>query len=200
MMCKKRCLGMLSGLLLFAAAANAQQGALLLADANPQQAPEQKSVIRETRTEGLLTGAIYRAWQQLRSLSPKSGENRNEPKNLTATAGIRGAEQTDTVLKPYWKDDRTQSPAFMAQLEAYGKAQSLIEAGRFKEASAALDAFIKDYPDSEWLPNAWFAKGLALSAADDAQGATAALNTFIKTYPKHPMRADAEEVIAGFKK
>lgn len=187
---KKLYFPMLVGMLLFTAGAQAQQS----------PGAEQESVIRETQTEGLLKGTIYRAWQRLRSLSPKSGENSNERKTLTATAGIRGAEQTETVLKPYWKDDRTRSPAFMAQLQAYGKAQNLIEAGQFKEATAALDAFIKDYPDSELLPNAWFAKGLALGADDDAQGAAAALNTFIKTYPKHPMRADAEEVIAGFKK
>lgn len=186
---KRLCFSVLVGMLLFMAGAQAQQSA-----------PEQESVIRETQSEGLLKGVIYRAWQRLRSLSPKSSENSNEQKSLTATAGIRGAEQKESVLKPYWKDDRTRSPAFMAQLKAYGQAQNLIETGRFKEATAALDAFIKDYPDSELLPNAWFAKGLALGAADDAQGATVALNTFIKTYPKHPMRADAEEVIAGFKK
>lgn len=186
---KKLCLAIFTGLLLLITGANAQQS----------PPPEQESVIRETEAKGLLKGSIYRAWQRLRSLSPKSSENRNEQRNLTATAGIRGAEQTETVLKPYWKDDRTQSPAFLAQLQAYGKAQNLIEAGQFKEAVTALDAFIKDYPDSELLPNAWFAKGLALGAGNDIEGATQALNAFIKGYPRHPMKADAEQVIASLK-
>lgn len=185
---KKLCLMILSGLLLFTAGGHAQQ-----------EAPERESVVRETEAKGLLKGSIYRAWRRLRSLSPKSSENSNERINLTATAGIRGAEQTETVLKPYWKDDRTQSPTFLAQLQAYGKAQSLIEAGKFTEAVTVLDAFIKEYPDSELLPNAWFAKGLALGAGNDIEGATQALNTFIKGYPRHPMKADAEQVMASFK-
>lgn len=184
---KKPCFVMLTGLL------------SLMTCAHAQEAPEQESVIRESQATGLLKGSIYRAWQRLRSLSPKASESQNNRQNLTATAGIRGAEQTETVLKPYWKDDRTQSPAFLAQLQAYGKAQGLIEAGQFKEAVLVLESFIKDYPDSQLLPNAWFAKGLALGANNDVQGATTALNAFIKTYPRHPMRADAEQVIAGFK-
>lgn len=161
---------------------------------------EEKSIVQEQQAEGVLKGAIYTAWQRLRAISPKSKENYQERNRLTATAGIRGAEQTDTVLKPYWKDDRTQDTAFLAQVETYSKAQEMIDTGKFVEAIAALDGFIKDYPGSELLPNVLFAKGLALGAGNDAAGATGALKRFIADYPGHPLQEDAKQVVASLQK
>lgn len=166
----------------------------------PAVASDEKSIVQEQQAEGLLKGAIYNAWQKLRAISPKSKDNYQERNRLTATAGIRGAEQTDTVLKPYWKDDRTQDAAFLAQVDAYGKAQELIDGGKFPEAIAALDNFTKNYPGSELMPNVLFAKGLAMGAGNDAAGATGAFKKFISDYPGHPLQEDAKQVMASLQK
>jgi TolA-binding protein len=161
---------------------------------------EEKSIVQEQQAEGLLKGSIYSAWQRLRAMSPKSKENYQERNRMTATAGIRGAEQTDTVLKPYWKDDRTQDAAFLAQVETYSKAQEMIDTGKFVEAIAALDGFIKDYPGSALMPNALFAKGLASGAGNDIAAASGAFKKFIADYPGHPLQEDAKQVMASLQK
>ena len=155
----------------------------------------EKSIITEKESGSVLKGAIFKAWQRLRSLSPKSKENYNQ-RRLAATAGIRGAESTDTVLKPYWKDDRTQDKDFLAQLEAYAQAQDMIEEGRFSDAVKGLDTFMSNFPTSQLLPNALFAKGLALGADNNAAGAKAVFSKFVADYPEHPMVVDAKEVVS----
>ena len=156
----------------------------------------EKSIVTEKESGSVLKGVIFKAWQKLRSLSPKPKEHYNQ-RRLAATAGIRGAETTDTVLKPYWKDDRTQDEDFLAQLEAYAKAQDMIDAGKLADAVKSLDTFMSGFPGSQLLPNALFAKGLALGADNNAAGAKDAFKKFIADYPEHPMVEDAKEVVAS---
>jgi TolA-binding protein len=111
------------------------------------------------------------------------------------TAGIRGAESTDTALKPYWKDDRSNDEQYLKQLNAYNEAQNLIDKGEMKAAAASLDKFIDEYPGSELMPNAMFAEAMALAGMGEKDGSIKQFNKFIKENPKHPLRGDAEIAI-----
>jgi TolA-binding protein len=158
------------------------------------QDQDSNSIVRETRTNSAFKGALYQVWGRLRTLSPKSGsEDANN--RVVVTAGIRGAESTDTALKPYWKDDRSNDAGYLQQLEAYNAAQELIEKGQMKEAAANLGKFIDAYPGSELMPNALFAEAMALAGMGQKSDSIKQFNKFIKENPKHPLRADAETAI-----
>jgi TolA-binding protein len=158
-------------------------------------AETQDSIVRETQTQNVFKGAMYQVWGRLRSLSPKANVEDAAHGKAVITAGIRGAESTDTALKPYWKDDRSNDEQYLKQLEAYSAAQELIDKGEMKAAAANLSKFIDEYPGSELIPNAVFAEAMALAGMGDKDASIKQFNRFIKENPKHPLRADAETAV-----
>ncbi len=82
-----------------------------LALAAPINAQESTTVI-ETSSHSIFTGVFKSVWARLKSLNPSTKETARS--QVVYTAGIRGAETTDTLLKPYWKDDLTQDENFQA--------------------------------------------------------------------------------------
>jgi TolA-binding protein len=158
------------------------------------QAQDDNGILRETQTHSVFKGALYQVWGRLRTLSPQAGgENANN--RVIVTAGIRGAESTDTALKPYWKDDRSNDAEYLRQLQAYNAAQELLDKGQLKEAAASLGRFIDAHPGSELMPNAMFAEAMALAGMGQKNDSIKQFNKFIKENPKHPLRADAETAI-----
>ncbi len=153
-------------------------------------------LVTESTEHKVFTSTLYQIWMKLRALNPKPQDERVGRGKIIVTAGIRGAESTETALKPYWKDDRTTDKQFVQQVEELNSAQLLVDEGKVEEAGAALDAFISSYPEGELLPNALFAQGLTQGAVGDAERGMEALKRFVKEYPAHPLKADAELVIS----
>jgi tetratricopeptide (TPR) repeat protein len=155
----------------------------------------ENGIVRETRSNSVFKGAMYQVWSRLRALSPNNGIEEASSSKVIVTAGIRGAETTDTALKPYWKDDRSNDQQYQQQLASYDAAQQLIEKGDLKGAAANLDKFIEEHPGSELAPNAVFAEAMALAGMGDKEASIKQFNRFIKENPKHPLRTDAETAI-----
>lgn len=153
-------------------------------------------LVTETGTHRYFKGALYQIWARLRSLNPKPQAERVGRGQILATAGVRGAESTESALKPYWKDDRTEDKAFIEQVNSLNAAQNLVDEGNIQEAGVALQSFVKRFPEGELLPNALFTQGLVFSAAGDKSNCIKTLKRFIKDYPQHPLKADAEVVVA----
>ncbi|HEX5056404.1 MAG TPA: tetratricopeptide repeat protein [Gammaproteobacteria bacterium] len=153
------------------------------------------SIVRETSADSAFKGALYQIWSHLRALSPKSSIEEAGRSKIVVTAGIRGAETTDTALKPYWKDDRSNDQQYQQQLASYDTARQLIDKGDMKGAAASLEKFIEQHPGSELAPNAVFAEAMALAGMGDKEASIKQFNRFIKENPKHPLRADAETAI-----
>jgi TolA-binding protein len=169
-------------------------GSTVYAAETQVQVPDSNGIVRETQTNSVFKGALYQVWGRLRTLSPQAG-NQDANSRVIVTAGIRGAESTDTALKPYWKDDRSNDADYLQQLQAYNAAQELIDKGQMKEAAANLNKFIDAYPGSELMPNAMFAEAMALAGMGQKSDSIKQFNKFIKENPKHPLRADAELAI-----
>ena len=74
-------------------------------------------------------------WARLRAATPRANP---VVATTTVTAGLRGAEATESELKPYWKSDREQDPASLAERQALDNAQSLADAGNYAEAAARV--------------------------------------------------------------
>lgn len=167
----------------------------LLLSASAFAEETQDNIVRETRTDSVFKGTLYQVWGRLRALSPKANIEDAARSRVVVTAGIRGAESTDSALKPYWKDDRSNDEQYMKQLGAYNAAQELMDKGDMKAAAASLDSFMDEYPGSELKANAMFAEAMALAGMGDKEASIRQFNRFIKENPKHPLRADAETVI-----
>jgi TolA-binding protein len=168
---------------------------LLSASAVAADSQSQEDIVRETRTDSVFKGTLYQVWNRLRALSPKTNVEDAARGRVVVTAGIRGAESTDTALKPYWKDDRSNDEQYMKQLAAYSAAQDLMDKGDLKAAVASLGKFMNEYPGSELMPNAMFAEAMAFAGMGDREAGIRHFNKFIKENPKHPLRADAEAVV-----
>jgi len=155
------------------------------------------SVTIKTEQNGVFKGLLYKVWGKLRALSP-SAPSRNHNR-ATATAGIRGAETTESLLDPYWMGDKTNDPDYVKELTTYASAQQLAEKGDLPAAVKALSAFIEQYDKSDLKPNAQFALGLSYGGMGQNDPGIKALQEFVDDNPKHPLVADAKQVIQELK-
>ena len=147
------------------------------------------------------TGASSLLIDALRSLSgllPKPEAPRNEG-GAVATLGIRGNESTATLITPYWKDDRSNDPAFKAQLEAYLAAHNLLQAQRWDAAQQAMVGFLGEHPNSDLTPHARFGQALAVAGAGNGAAAASQFQQFARDYPQHPLRGEAERLATALR-
>jgi TolA-binding protein len=135
-------------------------------------------------------------WARLRAATPRSTP---AAPAASVTAGLRGAEATESELKPYWKGDREQDPSSRTERLALESAQALADAGKFAEAARAFEAFLQESPRSTLAPNALFGAALARAAMGDKARASAAFDDFIKRQPQHPLAKDAEQALAALR-
>lgn len=161
--------------------------------AAPALAIQGSTTIVEGSSHSVFTGLFKSVWARLRELSPSQKESANAEQ--VYTAGLRGAEATDTLLKPYWKNDLIEDPAFQAQLKALSLAQARMDQGELSAAIDAFDRFLETHGDSSLRPNALFGKSLSLAGTGENDAARAAMRQFLDENPNHPLATDAKQVI-----
>jgi TolA-binding protein len=154
---------------------------------------QDSTTIVETSSHNVFTGFFRSVWARLKSLNPSVKESANS--EVVYTAGIRGAESTDSLLKPYWKNDLTQDEKFQAELQKYGIAQLQMDRGELESAVGSFDDFLDEFAGSELRPNALFGKSLCLAGIGKTEQSLATMRQFIDENPNHPLRADAVRVI-----
>ena len=154
----------------------------------------QETVIKETETHNVFEGFFLSIWSKLKSLNPTLKQSAKS--STVYTAGIRGAESTDTLLKPYWKDDLTQDAQFQAELEQFSQAQRKLDSGELDKAAVEFDQFLDKYSNSALRPNALFAMGISLAGVGERKSSIASMQQFIDEFPNHPLASDAKLVIS----
>ncbi len=135
---------------------------------------------------------LGKMWARLRAATPRP---HTAGGSVTVTAGLRGAEATESELKPYWRGDREQA----VEMQAIEKAQALADAGSYADAAKAFESFLKDNPRSPLAANAMFGSALARAALGERAQAAAAFEDFMKRQPQHPLVKDAEEALAALR-
>lgn len=159
-----------------------------------EQLAKEPAMVVQQEQQSVFKGLLYQVWGKLRTLSPKAS-NRNQNRAVV-TAGVRGAETTDSLINPYWKGDKTDDPDYIKELTEFNSAHQLAENGDLPSAVKALSAFISAYDNSDLKPNAQFALGISYGGMGNAKSGVNTLNAFVKENPNHPMVADAKQVIA----
>jgi len=160
-------------------------------------AAEQQQPAEKLESGNVFKGFLQKVWGKFKSLSPK--DPRQTRKVVVATAGVRGAETTSSILEPYWKDDQTSDEQFLQQLQAFASAQEQIDKGELASAVTSLQAFMTQWPSSSLKPNAEFALAMAYGGQGDNQKSIQVFNQFVQEYPEHPLVADAKSVIQALK-
>ena len=158
----------------------------------PLQAQNSTTIV-ETQSHTVFKGFFQSVWARLKSLNPSIKESANS--NVVYTAGIRGAESTDTLLKPYWKGDLTQDEEFQAELQKFSLAQLKMDRGELESAVESYDSFLDEYAQSDLRPNALFGKSICLAGLGDTQQSLATMQLFVDENPNHPLHDDASRVI-----
>ena len=154
----------------------------------------QETTVVETQTHNVFKGLFQSVWARLKSLNPSSKESANS--EVVYTAGIRGAESTDTLLQPYWKDDLSSDETFQAELEQFSLAQGKMDRGELDSAVQSFDSFLGEYTQSDLRPNALFGKSISLAGLGQAEESVATMRQFLEENPNHPLGSDAQLVIA----
>lgn len=164
-------------------------GGLLMA----QPVISQENTIKETSSHTVFEGIFLSIWSKLKSLNPT--QKQSAKAHQVYTAGIRGSEATDTLLKPYWKNDLTQDEAFQAELKLFGQAQQKLDKGELELAAKAFETFLQKYGASSLRPNALFAKSISLAGIGKTKESTRIMKQFLDENPTHPLANDAKQVI-----
>ena len=166
--------------------------ALGISLAAPLQAQD-STVVIETNSHSIFKGLFQTVWAHLRTLSPAQEETAIAKTEYSA--GIRGAEATASLFKPYWKGDLTQDQSFQAELEKFSMAQAEMDQGHLGEAVRYFDEFLQEYTDSALRPNALFGKSISLAGIGETAQSLAVMQQFIVENPAHPLVGDARMVI-----
>jgi len=139
---------------------------------------------------GSLESFFYGVWSRLKALSPRT-EDVRVGSGVIATAGLRGADDDNLQMEPYWKNDLSQDAAFQQQIDAYRAAIEQGEQGN----TEALQSFLDQYGDSDLAANVQFGLAIARVRAGKRDAARGELERFIDRYPQHPLVADAEALL-----
>lgn len=84
-----------------------------------------------------------------------------------------------------------------SEQSAYDACLALFKAGNYQAAAAALDAFVKRYPESGYAANAYYWLGNAYYALRDCKSAITQQQVVLKSYPDSPKAPDAMLNIAS---
>ena len=144
--------------------------------------------------EDSMKSLFIKIWGKLRSVSPKS-ETQADAKEAVATAGIRGNEATDDLLAPYWKDDLSNDAAFQESIDLFAKGNRYAVQGDMEKAIVAFESFLDNYPDSDLIPNAKFALGVAYSQFGEQGQAVRILSAFVEENNAHFLVDDARQLL-----
>lgn len=161
----------------------------------PVSAQESSIVVSQSESHSVFKGLFRTVWARLKSLNPTQKQTARSTQ--VYTAGIRGAETTDTLLKPYWKDDLTQDKGFQAELKKFSQAQLKMDHGELEAAVKSFDDFLGEFKQSDLRPNALFGKSISLAGIGKNKLSIAAMHQFVEENPSHPLVDDARQVITA---
>lgn len=81
--------------------------------------------------------------------------------------------------------------ASQQELSAFAEAESLNQAGKYKEAFNAYDTFLKTYSGSKLAPDALYGMGYVQFALKSYKSSAATQQKFLESYASHPLAPNA---------
>ena len=100
-----------------------------------------------------------------------------------ALPGVAGGAAGNDAAKP--------SDASQQEARAFSEAESLNQAGKYKEAFNAYDSFLKTYSGSKLAPDALYGMGYTQFALKSYKSSVATQQKFLENYASHPLAPNA---------
>jgi len=129
-------------------------------------------------------------------------ERRQKDLYADTDARIRKLEEAKTSINASVDEDVNEVPAIAAQAEAdifkaFKTAYNLSQEGKHKEAFDAFDAFIIQYPDSKYTPDAIYGLGYSQFALKNYTSSIASQQKLLAVYPNSAKAPNAMYSIAN---
>lgn len=133
---------------------------------------------------------------RLQALEAGKGKRTATP---VATEAAKSADKPDAKpdSKADAKADNKPADDASAALKSYESALSLFKAGKFKEAAAAFDKFVKTYPDNDKSPDAQFWLGNSYDMLGDCKQVISSQQKLLAKWPKNSRAPDAMAKVAN---
>ena len=147
-----------------------------------------------------LKGEVARLRGQVESLTYEleSAKKRQQDFYVDLDERLRKIEPASSASAPGAKpagDGAAGAPKKAAdpaeEAKAYEAALNQFKAGKYKEAAAAFDAFVKNNPDSDLAPSAQYWLGNSHYGLRDCKKAIEAQKVVVSRWGDHPKAADA---------
>lgn len=87
--------------------------------------------------------------------------------------------------------DANSADATQQESRSFSEAEALSQAGKYKEAFNAYDAFLKSYSNSKLAPDALYGMGYSQFALKSYKSAVATQQKFLDKYASHPLAPSA---------
>ena len=107
---------------------------------------------------------------------------------------LRRIEATPVQAQPA---EAPPQPVEEKDVKAFAEADALTRAAKHKEAFAAYDAFLKDYPTSKFVPDALYGMGYAQFALKNYKSSIATQQKLIEGHADHPRVPEAMYNVAN---
>jgi len=123
-------------------------------------------------------------WSKVKRIIPKNNSNNN---SATAVIGVRGAETTESALKPHWEGDLTSDSAFRNDVKQFEDGTKLCESETPSKGTDAFEELLRTSESDMLKANTMIALASCYAQQGDEAKGREQLQTFLAKYPKHPM-------------
>jgi hypothetical protein len=123
-------------------------------------------------------------WGKIKRIIPRKHSTDH---TATAVIGVRGAETTESALKPYWEGDLSTDPAFINDVKQFDDATKLCESDTPAKGTATFESLLKNSSNDMLKANTMIALASCYAQHGNEAKGREHLQAFVLKYPKHPM-------------
>ncbi len=135
-------------------------------------------------------------WGKIKRIIPKKHTTNHQ---ATAVIGVRGAETTQSALKPHWEGDLSTDAAFRNDVKQFEDGTKLCESDTPQQGTAVFEGLLKTTTNDMLKANTMLALASCYAQHGDEAKGREQLQAFVKKYPKHPMHDEVNAWLSAKK-
>jgi len=124
-------------------------------------------------------------WGKVKRIVPN--RRSSSVSSTTAVLGVRGAETTETALKPHWEGDLSNDSAFRNDIKQFEDGTSLCESDAPSKGADSFEQLLKTSSNDMLKANTMIALASCYAQQGNEAKGVEHLQTFLLKYPTHPM-------------
>ncbi|MDX8382776.1 MAG: hypothetical protein R8M45_01765 [Ghiorsea sp.] len=136
-------------------------------------------------------------WGKLKRIVPRRSSSASA--STTAVLGVRGAETTESALKPHWEGDLSSDSAFRNDIKQFEDGTSLCESAEPSKGAETFEQLLKTSANAMLKANTMIALASCYAQLGDEAKGIEHLQSFLLKYPKHPMHDEINAWVSSNK-